>query len=347
FQFITRAGLVIDTYSIGAAPTATPTATVTATLPAIDTETPTPTSTPVSTSTSTATPEDTFTPTYTAIPADTATPTATIPTFTPSATFTATDTATPTDTGTATQTPTATASETLTATPTQTSTPTSTPTPTLSPTTVADLIFADDFEPPPDGLLAWTSNTNDAGDLSASSAAALVGGQGMQAVIDDNNSIFVVDQSPSAETRYRARFYFDPNTISMANNDAHYLFYGYSGTSAIVVRIEFRYNKGNYQLRAALRNDGGGWTNSSWFAVTDAAHFVEIDWRASPGAGLNNGGLTLWIDGTQRANLTGIDNDTRRIDRVQLGAVTGIDSRTRGTHYFDAFESRRQVYIGP
>jgi hypothetical protein len=74
---------------------------------------------------------------------------------------------------------------------------------------------------------------------------------------------------------------------------------------------------------------------------------MEFDWRASTGAGLNNGGLTLWIDGTQSANLIGIDNDTRRIDRVQLGAVTGVDSGTRGTYYFDAFESRRQVYIGP
>ncbi|HZM21394.1 MAG TPA: hypothetical protein VFC02_06615, partial [Anaerolineales bacterium] len=230
------------------------------------------------------------------------------------------------------------------ATATRTSTPTSSP--TSSPTAVADLIFSDDFEPPPDGLLAWTSNTNDAGDLSANSAAAMVGGQGMQAVIDDNNLIYVTDDSPNAETRYRARFYFDPNSISMANNEAHYLFYGYSGASAIVTRIELRY-KGNYQIRAALRNDSSGWTNSSWFNVTDLPHAIEIDWRASTAAGANNGGLTLWIDGTQRANLTGIDNDMRRIDRVQLGAVSGIDTGTRGIYYFDAFESHRQTFIGP
>lgn len=169
----------------------------------------------------------------------------------------------------------------------------------------------------------------------------------MQALIDDNNSIYITDDSPNSETRYRARFYFDPNSISMANNDAHYLFYGYSGGSAIVTRVEFRYNKGNYQLRAALRNDSSGWTNSSWFTLSDVSHFIEIDWRASTGSGANNGGLTLWIDGTQRANLTGVDNDTRRIDRVQLGAVSGIDNGTRGTYFFDQFESRRQTYIGP
>ena len=278
---------------------------------------------------------------------DTATPTETIPTFTPSATFTATDTATPTNTATATPTPTATPSPTHTATPTPTRTPTSTSTATSSPTALADLIFADDFEPPPDGLLAWTSNTNDAGDLSASSASALVGAQGMQALIDDNNLIYVTDDLPNAETRYRARFYFDPNSITMANKDAHYLLYGYNGTSTIVLRVELRRFSGAYQLRVALRNDSNSWTSSSWFPITDASHFIEIDWRASTASGANNGGLTLWIDGTQRANLIGVDNDTRRIDRVQLGAVSGVDTGTRGTYFFDAFESHRQIYIGP
>ena len=56
---------------------------------------------------------------------------------------------------------------------------------------------------------------------------------------------------------------------------------------------------------------------------------------------------TLWIDGVQKVSQTTVDNDTRRIDRVKLGVVSGNDTGTRGTEYFDAFESRRQTYIGP
>ncbi len=41
-----------------------------------------------------------------------------------------------------------------------------------------------------------------------------------------------------------------------------------------------------------------------------------------------------------------IDNDTRRVDYAQLGAVAGVDTGTRGAYYLDAFESRRQTYIG-
>ena len=127
----------------------------------------------------------------------------------------------------------------------------------------------------------------------------------------------------------------------MANNDAHTIFEGYSGASTAVVRVEFRLSKGRYQLRAGLRSDSSSWTYSSWLTIVDAPHAIEIDWRASTAVGANNGSLALWLDGVQRANLTGVDNDTRRIDRACMGAVAGIDSGTRGTTFFDVFESYR------
>jgi len=273
------------------------------------------------------------TPTPTRTPTATATPTAT---GTSGATPTNTPSPTPTDTGAPTPTHTATF------TPTPIPTATSTPTPTA---TQADLIFADGVES--GNFSAWSASTTDSGDLSVTTAAALIGTWGMQAVIDDNKAIYVTDDRPSAEPRYRARFYFDPNSIAMVSGDTHFIFYGYSGASTIVLRVQFRFSNGNYQVRASLLNDGSTWTNTSWFTISDASHFIELDWRAATAAGANDGGLTLWIDGTQQANLTGVDNDTRRIDRVRLGAVAGIDTGTRGTYYFDAFESRRQTYIGP
>jgi hypothetical protein len=84
-----------------------------------------------------------------------------------------------------------------------------TPTPTSSPTAVPDLIFADGFES--GNLSSWSGSTTDAGDLRVSPGAALTGAYGLQAGIDDNNSIYVTDDSPNAEARYRARFRFDPN----------------------------------------------------------------------------------------------------------------------------------------
>jgi hypothetical protein len=275
-------------------------------------------------------------------------------TFTDSGTANCVGASGPTPTATRTPIPGPTATSTPAAistfTPTATKTPTTGPslTPTNTPTNMpnaSDLIFAEGFE---SGILsAWSSSTTDNGDLGVSVAGALVGSYGLQAVIDDSNSIYVTEDRPSAERRYRARFYFDPNSISMVSGNAHLIFRGLSGTSKAVLQMEFRRSSGIYQIRARLLNDGTTWTNTSWFTITDASHFIEFDWRAATAAGANDGGLTLWIDGVQKASLTAVDNDTLRIDRVRLGAVNGIDSGTRGTYYFDAFESRRQTYIGP
>ncbi|MCE7985133.1 MAG: hypothetical protein DYG89_28505 [Caldilinea sp. CFX5] len=211
--------------------------------------------------------------------------------------------------------------------------------------TVTDLIFADGFES--GNLSAWSSSVTGGGDLSVSPAAALAGAQGLQALINDNFAIYVVDDAPTAEPRYRVRFYFDPNTIPMAANDSHQIFSGRTEAGTVVLQIEFRFSGGVYQVRALILDDGTSATSSGWFTISDAPHALEVDWRAATAAGANNGGLTFWIDGVQRANVTGIDNDTRRIDLIRLGAGSGIDNGTRGTYYFDAYEARRQSYIGP
>ena len=299
---------------------------------AVATTTSTATQTPANPATSTATntATNTLTSTSTPIASSTGTPLATntatlLPSFTPTATVTATPTTAATSTATA--------------------TPTTTFTPTVTPTPIIDPIFSDGFET--SDFSAWSSSVTDSGDLSVGSASALLGNYGLQVVIDDNNPIYLTDDTPGAEPRYRARFYFDPNSIAMADKDAFVLFYGYGNNAVMVLRLEFRVFKGNYQLRAALRNDGNGWTSSSWTNVGDMPHFVELDWNAATGIGANNGSLTLWIDGVQSAFLSAIDNDTRRIDSIQIGAVADLDASTRGTYYVDAFESRRLSYIGP
>jgi hypothetical protein len=63
--------------------------------------------------------------------------------------------------------------------------------------------------------------------------------------------------------------------------------------------------------------------------------------------GANNGSLTFWVDGTPQPIISGIDNDTHRIDQVRLGVLAGRDAGTTGTFYMDAFVSRRLTLIGP
>ncbi len=211
--------------------------------------------------------------------------------------------------------------------------------------TASDVIFADGFEA--GTLTAWSSSSTNGGDLNVSTSAALRGGMGLQAVVNDNNSLFVTDEAPNAEPRYRARFHFDPASIQMKDGNAFVLLNGFKGSSTAVLQVEFRRSSGAYQLRGRMLNNGSSWANTAWLPITDAAHSIELDWRAASAAGVKDGGLTLWIDGAQQADLTGVDNSSWRIDRIRMGAVAALDSGTRGTIYLDAFESRRLSYIGP
>jgi YD repeat-containing protein len=132
-------------------------------------------------------------------------------------------------------------------------------------------------------------------------------------------------------TFYRARFRFDASSLSMAGGDSFQLFRGLSGTSTAVVRVELRYASGQLSLRAGLVDDGTTWSSTAWRPVSEGAHTVEIDWQAASGDGAGDGYVYLWVDGEPSAEAWGIDNDTRRVDLAQLGAVSGIDSGTRGT----------------
>jgi hypothetical protein len=184
--------------------------------------------------------------------------------------------------------------------------------------------------------------------LSVSPSAALVGSNGLQAVIAGTTAMYVQDDSPNAELRYHARFYFDPNSLVTANGDYQYIFQGYANSANTnVLRVEFKNILGVYQMRARIQNDSAAWQSTPYIPITDEPHAFEVEWAAASVAGANDGYLTFWIDGIQQGSLVGIDNDSYRMERVRLGLVYISATGTSGTYFFDGFESRRQTYIGP
>ena len=181
------------------------------------------------------------------------------------------------------------------------------------------------------------------GDLNVTAAAALQGSFGMAALIDNFTGMYVQDNSPTSEARYRARFYFDPNGIGSLNVLS---IFGARTNATEVARIDFRRIPAGHQVRVVAQSDAGGPNPTSWFTISDAPHSLEIDWIAASAPGANNGSLSFWIDGVLVATLSGIDNDTLRVELARLGPSTAI-SFVSGTVYFDTFVSRRLNYIGP
>jgi hypothetical protein len=211
-----------------------------------------------------------------------------------------------------------------------------------------DIIFEDGFDSGDPSR--WSSASTDGGDLSVSGAAAMAGTAfGLQAVVNDTNALFVQDDTPSAESRYRARFYVDPNGFDPGEATGHLrvrILIAFDPSSRRVITLVLRRRSGAYSVEARVRRSDGSRADTGFFPITDAPHFFEYDWQRATGPGASNGSLQLWIDGVSVATMSGLDNDQSPIEFVRMGALS-VKGGAGGTLHFDQLESRRQRLIGP
>jgi hypothetical protein len=210
-------------------------------------------------------------------------------------------------------------------------------------------IFADAFDL--GGFTRWSSSASDGGDLSVSAAAGLFGSaQGLQATVDDTAGLYVQDDAPANENRYRARFQLDPNRFDPGESAGKrrtrtFIVFEETPTRRLAA-VVLRRLLGQFSLMARVRRDDNSQANTPFFDITDAPHTIELDWRRASSPGVSDGRLDFWIDGVLRSTLTGIDNDASGVDFVRLGALS-VKPTAAGTLFFDGFASRRRSYIGP
>jgi RHS repeat-associated protein len=202
----------------------------------------------------------------------------------------------------------------------------------------SDSLFGSGFET--GDLTEWSSSQTDGGHLSVTASSRYWGYFGLKAQIADNNDLYVQDDTPDSETHYRARFYFHPNSITMAAGDTPVIFAGYSGSTQ-VLRIQLQKAGGVYQVRIGMRSDGGTWSDSGWATITNGWNALEIEWYAS----VNSGTMKLWVNGGEAQSLNSVDNDASTLTSVRLGLLS-VPTGTRGSLKFDDFESRRFSQIG-
>jgi len=210
-----------------------------------------------------------------------------------------------------------------------------------------DPIFSDGFDAT--SLSAWSATSGGGGDLFTSAAAAMAGARGLQVVIDDTARLFVQDDTPNAESRYRARFSFDPNGFSPGDGSQRMqILHAFTSSpkDKKLLALFVRRAPNGYALMAKVRRDGAGMKPTAWLPMSDAPHTIEIDWQKASAAGAADGHLQIWIDGTSASLLSDLPNAANFLDFVRVGAV-GLRSTTFGTIYFDRFVSRRWSYIGP
>ena len=213
-----------------------------------------------------------------------------------------------------------------------------------------DVILSDGFES--GDLSAWSASSADSGDLSLSAAAALDSTNvGLQGFVDDTAGLWVQDDLPVSESRYRARFHFSTNDFdpgeALNHRRVRLLIGFYNAPTRRQFAIVLRRLGGSFAVMGRVRLDDDTQADTPFVPISSgAAHVVEIDWQRSTGTSANDGRFEMWVDGSPAAVLTNLDNNFGMVDYVRMGAIS-VKAGASGTLYWDEFESRRLNYIGP
>jgi hypothetical protein len=213
-----------------------------------------------------------------------------------------------------------------------------------------DVILEDRFES--GDTSGWSAANTGGGDLTVTPAAELgAGGFGLQALVDDTAGLFVQDDGPDDEGRYRVRFRFSTNGFDPGealDRRRVRLFVAFDATPQArrIVALVLRRLGGAYALRARARLDDNSQADTPFVPIAPGAHSVELDWQRASGADAADGRLEMWIDAAPAAMLTGLDASAGGVDFVRLGAIS-VKPGANGVLHFDEFESRRQGDIVP
>jgi len=216
-----------------------------------------------------------------------------------------------------------------------------------------DMIFADGFDS--GAWDAWSGAVTGPGNLAVAPDCGLTPTPYcLQATVTDTSSLYALDNSPSDEAHYRARFYFSPADFDPGVSQGHLrtrIFIGFDDVTPTKTRRLFaiilkRDANGAYSVEGRVRQDDNSQTDTGFVDITDAPHHVEIDWKRSSGPDALDGAFQMWIDGTSIASFTNLDDSIGSVDFARLGALS-VKGGATGTLLFDQFESRRKNPIGP
>ena len=203
-------------------------------------------------------------------------------------------------------------------------------------------LFADDFESP--DLGAWSHRAANGGAfLEPTAQAALHGRVGLAVTLTENPAAaaFLVDQTPSSVDQYRAHFIFDASGLDIPESVTLQIFdalHDELGQSVFELRVRKDHGMTLVQARFHSSDFASDWLASRWEPIAAGPVELEVGWWAA-----SVGGLTLRIDGRLVETLYA-PNALSRIDQARLGALESSADGTRGTLYFDQFES---FLLGP
>lgn len=201
----------------------------------------------------------------------------------------------------------------------------------------------------------YTSHIDDA-DLTVAAGAALAGtNYGLSCNIADDTAIYGVKNLSEGNTGViRARFYLDPNGVTMPDGDVVNIITGYNTVAILTVALIYVTAASSRKLRLGYKG-AGGWVYTSVVGtagnITDDPHYVEFMMTRASGDTVADGTLTWWVDGVSKNTPAAIDNydEFNDFTQIRMGLVVWPTFTTStGTIFMDELIVKNTSYeIGP
>jgi hypothetical protein len=205
------------------------------------------------------------------------------------------------------------------------------------------LLYDIDFEG--GDLTEWTG-TSGGGVTDTTSAFSVTAGA---ALAGTNYGLAVTANGSTAAQGYhypinstsgviRARFYIDPNGVTMTSGTLITIFNCYNASVVIMVVQLFYNSTYGYGIYFRAYDDAAGTNQIGPFYDNfgDEPHYIEVLMTRASTTSSNDGVSQIWIDGTSVGSVTNLDNNTRfnEFDWYYFGKVVNADGAT-GTFYLD------------
>jgi len=192
--------------------------------------------------------------------------------------------------------------------------------------------------------------------LTVEDYAALNGtNYGMMVSLDGTtNTVYVQDNTPDNEEVYRAVFWFDPNSLTMAQGASRMVIFftrdldpAGGMPSGGNVRIEMVKKNNKFRVIGKMKKNNGLWVKTNtpgtgWLVLGDEPRQIMLEYTVGSGSGLLR--LTR-MDTMATVENVDVNNSFWDIDDIRLGMprIVTNGASFSGTMYFDEFESYRTL----
>lgn len=192
-------------------------------------------------------------------------------------------------------------------------------------------------------LSQYDSTVTDGGDLSVEAAAALAGTSwGLQCQVDDANDIYGQIASLDPGTgKFRFRFYIDPNSLSMPNNDMFHVSLQYTNIAPWLLCIVSFWRTAGVYVISFFPYDDAGPLASHTEILSDAEHYIEMYIEKETFDGGNDGRVRCWLDGVLKKDYVNVENFKvfQNMSVLRFGSVVAMKTTTSGSFYLDQLKA--------